>query len=237
MDSLIVSLIPVAFGIVISPLAVIALVAVLFSRRAARNSIAFLTGWVIGIVGGVGVSYVVFVLLQVHERRQPPLWVPMVHLVLAGVMFVGAWFVFTRQRARLHAMTGARSPGDIASAAPQLPSVLAHVAEFSTIRCFLLGLGLFVLNPVDLSCAVAVGLDLRLSGVAGYSQFAAAVLFVVVAASSVALPVGYLMIYRDRATAPLEKLRTWVAGNTKLLNAALLMLIAVMQLTKGVQGL
>ncbi|MGA9872997.1 MAG: hypothetical protein WBQ44_17885 [Rhodococcus sp. (in: high G+C Gram-positive bacteria)] len=44
MGSLILSLIPVSLGIVMSPLAVIAVVAVLFSQHARQNSVAFLVG-------------------------------------------------------------------------------------------------------------------------------------------------------------------------------------------------
>lgn len=235
MGELMASLVPVALGIVLSPLAIIALVAVLFSRDPRPNSAAFLAGWLVGIAGTVAVSYSAFSVLEVTEHRHPPLWVPVVHLLLGAVMVVGAWFVIARERGRLRALAG--PPGDSGAATTDLPKILSKVESFSALRCFVLGVGLFVLNPIDLSCAIAASLDLRLSAVNGPAQFALFVAFTVAAAVSVAGPVLYLWVRGEKATGPLEKLRSWVATNTKILNAALLIVIAVMQITKGVQGL
>lgn len=237
MGSLLLSLIPVSLGIVMSPLAVIAVVAVLFSDRARVNSVAFLAGWIGGIVFALAVSYAVLTALQVYERQDPPLWVPVIHLVIGSVLLAGAWFVHSRERAHLRAMSLASGPGDIADAAPHLPKVLQSVEHFDAPRSVLLGFALFVLNPIDVSCALAAALDLRLSTVSGAGQITVAGLFVLIGASSVIAPVALLLVRKEKAAAPLGHLRTWIAGNTKLLNIALLVLIAVMQINKGVQGL
>lgn len=134
-------------------------------------------------------------------------------------------------------MSQASGPGDIADAAPQLPKMLQSVESFDVPRSALLGFALFVLNPVDVSCAVAASLALVASTVSEIGRIVVAVLFVVVGASSVAAPVALLLIRKERAIGPLGKLRTWIAGNTKLLNIGLLILIAAMQIHKGVQGL
>lgn len=44
-------LVPVVFGVILSPLAIMALVAILLSDRAWANGIAYLVGWVVGICG------------------------------------------------------------------------------------------------------------------------------------------------------------------------------------------
>ena len=53
MTELIVQLIPLVIGIVMSPLAIMALVAILVSKMARANGIVFLIGWVVGVVGVV----------------------------------------------------------------------------------------------------------------------------------------------------------------------------------------
>ncbi|MFC8384695.1 GAP family protein [Nocardia sp. NPDC057272] len=237
MTSLVLSLIPVALGIVMSPLAVIAVVAVLFSQHARANSVAYLAGWVAGIVVATGGAYAVLAALHVTDRIDPPLWLSILHLVLAAELLIGAWYVYARGRKRLHAMAAAHKPGQIADAAPQLPKMLQSVEHFTAARSMLLGFALFVFNPIDVSCAIVAALTLRLSGTSSSVQLGVAVVFVVIAASSVAGPVGLLVVMPDRAEAPLRALRQWIATNTKLLNAGLLVLIAVMQLNKGIQGL
>lgn len=127
MGSLLLQQIPLALGIIMSPLAVVAVVAVLFSERARLNSIAYLIGWYLGIVVALAGSYIILTALQVHQRTHPPLWVPILHLVLGVTLLAGAWFVYTRSRRGVQAMAAAVAPGDVVAAAPQLPKMLQSV--------------------------------------------------------------------------------------------------------------
>ncbi|MFT0610049.1 GAP family protein [Rhodococcus qingshengii] len=237
MGSLLLQQIPLALGIIMSPLAVVAVVAVLFSERARINSIAYLIGWYLGIVVALAGSYVILTALQVHQRTHPPLWVPIIHLVLGATLLAGAWFVYSRSRRGVQAMAAAVAPGDVVAAAPQLPKMLQSVEHFQPMRSGVLGFALFVLNPIDMSCAIAAAMNLRLSTVAPTSQIVSAVIFSLASVTSVAVPVALLLIKKDEATEPLLKIRTWIATNTHLLNVGLLVLIAAMQISKGVQGL
>lgn len=237
MGSLLLQQIPLALGIIMSPLAVVAVVAVLFSDRARINSIAYLIGWFLGIIVSLSVSFAILTALQVHQRTHPPLWVPILHLILGAVLLAGAWFVYTRSHRRMHAMAEATGPGGIAAAAPQLPKMLQSVEHFTPGRSGILGFALFILNPIDMSCAIAAAMNFRLSSAAPSAQWASAVVFALVSASSVAVPVALLLIKKEKATEPLQRIRTWIATNTHLLNVGLLILIAAMQISKGIQGL
>ncbi|MGA9872996.1 MAG: GAP family protein [Rhodococcus sp. (in: high G+C Gram-positive bacteria)] len=191
----------------------------------------------VGIVVTLGGSYAILTALQVHEKRTPPLWIPFLNIVIGLVLIAGAWFVHTRERAHLRAMSHASGPSDIADAAPQLPKMLQSVEQFSVPRSALLGFALFVLNPVDVSCALAAALTLRIDTASPTEQAVAALVFVLIGASSVIGPVAMLLIRREKAAGPLGALRNWIATNTKLLNIGLLLFIAAMQISKGVQGL
>ncbi|TSD49822.1 GAP family protein [Rhodococcus sp. KBS0724] len=237
MGSLLLQQIPLALGIIMSPLAVVAVVAVLFSDRARINSIAYLIGWFLGIIVSLSVSFAILTALQVHQRTHPPLWVPILHLILGAVLLAGAWFVYTRSHRRMHAMVEATGPGEIAAAAPQLPKMLQSVEHFTPGRSGILGFALFILNPIDMSCAIAAAMNFRLSSATSSAQWASAVVFALVSASSVAVPVALLLIKKEKATEPLQRIRTWIATNTHLLNVGLLILIAAMQISKGIQGL
>lgn len=237
MAELIVSLLPLALGVVMSPLAIMALVAVLVSRRARANGLAFLVGWAAALVLVLGVSYVVFGVLELHQRGEPPLWAALVRLVIALVLIVAAVWVYRRGRARTLAMAVASSPGDVVAAAPQLPGWLRAVNEFTPARSLLLGLGIFALNPVDVSCAVLAMLDVRAAegqGVVDAGGAAAMIVgFAAVGILPIAAPVFYTLVKGAAADPLLERIRTWIATHTSVLNSALLLFIGALQLQKA----
>jgi hypothetical protein len=237
MGELIVSLVPVALGVVLSPLAIMALVAVLLSRRARTNGIAYLCGWVVGLTGLVALFLWVFAQFEVHERGEPPLWVPLVRLLLGLVLVSAAVWVYRKGRAHIATMAAASTPRDVVAASPQLPRWLHSVESFRPGRTFALGLALFVLNPVDASCAIIAALDIAQSGVGPTETFWVSAAFIVVGVLPIAVPVVFVVARGADAQPFLDAMRRWIAGNTHVLNAAMLLVIGALQLEKGVVAL
>ncbi|WP_348789849.1 GAP family protein [Leifsonia sp. NPDC080035] len=237
MGGLIVDLIPPLFGILLSPLALMALIAVLVSDRSRANGIAFALAWLAGIVIALAAFFALFGALQLRSARHPPLWVPIVQLVIGAVLVLGAVIVYRRGKARIALMAMASSPREVAAAAPQLPGWLQQVASFRPGRTFLLGLGLFVLNPVDVSCAIIAALEARQAAVTTEAAVVVLTVFALIASLSIVAPV-LVVVVRGKAAEPfLLRTRGWVAGNTHVLNAALLLVIGALQLQKGLTGL
>lgn len=237
MGELIVSLVPVALGVVLSPLAIMALVAVLLSGQARANGIAYLLGWLLGLGGVVALFLWIFQVMEVQGRAELPLWVALLRLLL-GLFLVGAavW-VYRKGRAHIAQMATATTPRDVVAASPQLPGWLHSVASFHPGRTFLLGVGLFVLNPVDASCAIIAALDISLAEVDASAAFWAAVVFIAVGALPIAVPVIYVVVRGADAQPLLDRVRTWIGGNTHVLNAAMLLVIGVLQLNKAIGAL
>lgn len=236
MGELIVSLIPLAIGVVLSPLAIMALVAVLLSLNARRNGVAYLLGWIVAVLLVLAVSFWVFTALEVTDPGLPPAWVPVIRLVIGAFLLVAAVFVYRRGHAKVLQMAAATSPIDVVNAAPQLPGWLTAVETFTPVRSFLLGLGIFILNPVDASCAVLAALDIRLASLTAGSTLTVLIGFAVIGILPIAIPVVFALV-RGRAAQPLlDRTRSWIAGHTSVLNAALLVVIAVLQLQKAVSG-
>jgi len=237
MGVLIASLIAPALGILLSPLAIMALVAELLSRRNRANGIAYSAGWLLGVIVGVGVSVAVFTAIDFHPRTDTSSWLALVRLVIALVLLLAAVWVFRRGSKDLRNMAAASTPEQIAAAAPQLPGWLQRVSEFTPGRSFALGFGLFVLNPVDASCAIIAGLDIASAPVGTAAGAAIAVGFVVVGVAPIAVPVCFVAV-RGAAAAPvLEGLRTWIAGHTSVLNGLLILVIGALQLQKALAAL
>ena len=237
MGELIVSLIPVVLGVVLSPLAIMALVAVLVSRRARRNGIAYLLGWLTGLGGLLFLFLWLFRAASAHTQFEPPLWVPVVRLILGFFLTVAAIWVYRRGRARLSAMADASSPREVVAAAPQLPGWLHSVEAFRPVRTYFLGLTLFALNPVDASCAVIAALDISLADIGVTATVAVSAAFVILGALPIAAPVLYVVARGVNAQPALDRLRRWMVGNTHVLNAAMLLVIGVLQLEKGATAL
>jgi Sap, sulfolipid-1-addressing protein len=237
MLDLIVSLIPLALGVVISPLAIMALVAVLLSKRAKRNGIAFLIGWILAIVVTLLISFLVLELLDVQATTTPPTWVAYVRIILALILVVIGIYSLRRGRGRIVAMAHASTPAQVVSAAPQLPGWLRAVETFTPGRCGLLGFGIFFLNPVDTSCAVLAALDIRLATISTTASVVAAVLFAIVGIVPMAIPVIIATVRGADAQPFLGASRKWIASHTAWLNAGLLFLIAAIQFVKAFSAL
>lgn len=237
MGELILALIPVALGVVLSPLAIMALVAVLLSRNARANGIAYLLGWFLGLAGLMALFLWLFPLIAVHERGDPPLWVPLLRLLIGLFLTGAAVWVYRKGRARIVQMAAASSPRDVVEASPQLPGWLHSVETFRPGRTFLLGVGLFVLNPVDASCAIIAALDISLADIDRAAGLWTAAAFIVIGTLPIAVPVFYVVVRGTAAQPLLDRVRTWIAGNTHVLNAALLLVIGVLQLEKALVAL
>lgn len=237
MGELIVQLIPPAFGIILSPLAIMALIAIMVSKNARVNGVAFLLGWVIGVVGVVAIGLWLFAALEVHVPRDPPVWVSWLRLLLGLVLVASAVWVYRRSRSHTRAMAAATTPQEVAEAAPQLPGWLQTVSTFRPGRSGALGLGLFVLNPVDFTCAIIASLDITMAGLAPAPTTVVALLFCAVSVVTVFVPVIFVLVRGKAAQPALDWLRDWVAQHSPVLNAALLLVIGVLQIQKGVGGL
>lgn len=237
MTDLVLSLLPLLLGIVMSPLAIMALLAVLVSRRARVNGVMFFLGWTAGVFIGLGASFALLGLLQVHERQEPPLWVPLLRLLLGILLLLGAVWIYRRGRAHRLAMAQASSPTEVTAAAPQLPGWLKSVESFTPGRSLALGAGIFLLNPVDLSCAVLAALDVRLAGLDTVSSVVVLVICGAIGVLPIGIPVLLVLVKGEAAAPTLTRIRTWIAGNTSVLNAALVLVIAVLQLQKAISAL
>ncbi len=237
MGDLILDLIPVALGITLGPLAVMALGAVLVSRMARANGAAYLIGWAVAVVGVLLFGLWLFSVLAVHARADPPLWANLVRIVLALLLIGTAVWVYRRGGGRAKAMAAATTPEDVVEAAPQLPGWLRAVSTFRPMRSGFLGFGIFALNPVNLSCALIAALDISLAILDTIGTTWVVVGLCLVSILPIAVPVSYVLARGARAPSGLDRIRDWIAGHTGLMNAALLLVIGVLQLQKGISGL
>ena len=223
MGAVIGELLALAVGVAISPIPIIAVILMLLSRQAARTSSGLLTGWVAGIV-----VVTVVALLLVGEAADTsagePSTVSSVLKLVFGLLLVVLAVRQWRERPK---------PGETAV----MPKWMSGIDSFSFGKALGLGFVLSAVNPKNLVLCLGAGTTIGAAHLSGGGDVVAVVVFTLIAASTVTVPViGYLAA-RDRMAQPLESLRGWLEQNNATVMAVLLLVIGVVLLGEGIGGL
>ena len=211
-------LIPLALVIALSPLSIVPAVLVLHSPRPRPSGLAFLTGWVIGLVALTTLFIGVSGLLG-GMGGQPPTWTSWVRIVIGVALIAFGISRWLTRHSKPHQMPGTK-----------------HVTEAGPVKAFAIGAVLTVGNPKVLFVCAAAGLAIGSSGL-GHGIWGAEAVFVAVAASTVALPILAYTLSGDRLDPYLDRLKVWMEKHNAALVAAILVVIGLLVLYKGIQGL
>jgi hypothetical protein len=216
-------LLPLALGVAISPVPIIAVILMLIAPRAGSTSLGFLIGWLAGIVVSVVVFLLLAGLLGDGTQDGPSTAVSGIKLVL-GVLFlvlaVGQW-------------RGRPKPG----VDPELPGWMKAIDSFTPGRAAGLGFLLSGINPKNLAMAIAAGVAIGGAGLPGGQQVVAVIVYVVIAASTVAVPVIAYAVAADRIRGQLDELKSWLEANSATVMAVLLLVIGFVVFGNGLGGL
>ncbi|MCV7215067.1 GAP family protein [Mycobacterium crocinum] len=211
-------LIPLALVITLSPLTIIPGILMLHTPAPRPTSLAFLTGWVLGI-GGLTAAFVL-VSNALGGLNKQPTWAPYVRIVIgAALIAFGLYRWFTRKRSE------------------HTPKWLTSMTSIRPPRAFVTAIVLVVVNPKVLFMCAAAGLAIGSAGLGTTGAWTADAVFTAVAASSVALPVLAYLVAGERLDEPLTKLKDWMEAQHATLVAVILVVIGVMVLYKGIHGL
>lgn len=93
------------------------------------------------------------------------------------------------------------------------------------------------MNPKVLFICAAAGLAIGSEGIGTPEAWLADAYFVAIAASSVALPILAYAVSGDRLDPALSKLKDWMERHNAALVAAILIVIGLLVLYKGIHGL
>lgn len=215
-------ILPHALGIAISPVPVIATILLLLSPRATATSAAFAVGW----VGGIALAVVAFDLLGglLAGRGGGPGGAAggIVHLVLGALLLLLALRTF-RRRPR---------EGE----QPRLPAWMTAIDEISPLKALGLAAALVLANPKNLVMAASTGITLAAIPAAG-PQVLGTVVFVLVAATTVIVPVIAHFAASARLSAPLDALREWLTRHSAAVMTVLLVVLALQNIGKAVDAL
>jgi threonine/homoserine/homoserine lactone efflux protein len=210
---------PLALVIMISPLTIIPAVLVLHAPHPRESGLAFLAGWLVGLSALTAIAIGISDLLG-GLRASPPQWASWLRIAVGALLIVFGVIRWLTRRGHDH-----------------MPAWMRTLTTVSPARAAVTGAALTVVNPKVLFICAAAGLAIGTDALNPAGTVLSAAVFVGVAASSVAIPVLSYAVAGERLDAPLERLKDWMERHNAALVAAILIVIGLLVLYKGIHGL
>jgi threonine/homoserine/homoserine lactone efflux protein len=113
---------------------------------------------------------------------------------------------------------------------------MQSLSKLTPIRAGAAAAALTVVNPKVLFMCAAAGLAIGTEGLSRTGVILGVVYYVVVAASTVALPILAYAVSGNRLDEPLNRLKDWMEAQHATLVAAILVILGLMVLYKGIHG-
>ncbi len=214
---------PLALGIAISPVPIIAAVLMLLSPKARTTSVGFLAGWVLGIV----VATTVFVLLSqvlpdATESGTRPILGAIQIVLGAGLLALA-----------LRQWQGRPRSGD----EPRLPKWMQTVDHISFGGALGLGTLLAAVNPKNLLLAASAGATIGTADLDTGGVTVTVTVFTLLAACTVLIPVVGYLVASARLAVPLDALRVWLSRENAVIMTVLLLVLGIVVIGKGIGSL
>src|SRR3954447_3408559 len=213
---------PLAVGVAVSPVPIVAVVLMLVTPRARVNGPAFVVGWIVGlgIVGAIVLA--IADPADASSHGQPATWVDVLKLVLGLLLLLVA----------LKQWRG-RPQGDDE---PVTPKWMGAIADFGPGKALVAGAVLAGANPKNLLLAIAAAASIAATGISGGEEAVAYLVFALIGTVGVAAPVVIYFSMGTRAGALLDGLQRWMARNNAVIMAVLLLVIGAKLVGETISG-
>ncbi len=217
--SVLTKLIPLGLVIALSPITVIPAVLVLHAPRPRPTSLAFLAGWVLGLIA-LTAAFVGASDLLGGLHQTPPRWASWVRVVLGSALIAfGVYTWFTRKRDR------------------KTPGWLRSFSKLTPVRAGVTGAALVAIRPEVLIMCAAAGLAIGTGGLSAADAWTSGLVFVIVSASTVAVPILAFLAAGDRLDDTLERVKVWMEENHAAMMAVILVVIGLIVFYNGIHAL
>lgn len=205
-----------AAGVAISPVPIIAVILMLFSRSATTNSLSFLIGWLVGLTG---VSIVVLA-IELEGSDGDADSGGVVRIVI-GALFL---LLAVRQwRSRPH-------EGED----PEMPGWMSSIDEFTAPKAFGLAVLLSAVNPKNLGLTIAAAASIGAVGLDTGEEAVAVAAYVVLASITLIVPVVGYLAAQQRMAPVLDTMKAWLMANNATVMAVLFLVLGAKVLGDGI---
>lgn len=218
--SLLGELIPLALVVAASPLSIIpALLLVLHTARPRPTGLAFLFGWLAGLIALTS-AFVAVPRAFGGAGQATPHWAAYVRIGIGVVLIAfGGWRWLTRRKAG------------------QAPAFLKTVGRIGPLRAAGLGVVLTFVNPKLLVINAAAGLAISTAALGSPGSWFAVAMYALLAGSTVLIPMLAYAVAAERLARPLERVREWIERQHAAITAVILLVIGIVLLYQGIRTL
>jgi threonine/homoserine/homoserine lactone efflux protein len=220
MGSVIGEILPLAIGVAISPMPVIAVILMLLAPRAGATALGFLIGWVAGILVAAVAITLIAEATGMSGSGGGSAAAGVVKIIL-GVLLLGL------------AVKQFRARGKQA----EEPKWLKAIDSVTPGKATGLGFALAAVNPKNLMMIVGAGVIIGAASLSAGQTAVVIAIFTVLAAMTVAVPVLFFLARREQATSWLTGLKTWLADNNATVMMVLFAVIGTVLIGKGIGSL
>lgn len=210
-------ILPIALAVAISSVPIMATIVILLSPK--RESAApFLVGWVLGMVLLVVICTVSTQAVPTpRSSRQPDVAVGVGEMIVGAGLIVIA--IVSWRRAR-------RNP------VQEMPAWLGKVESIGPWSAFGLGVALNI-RPKEILLALAAGLAVRGAGLSGTDAAIVILVYTIIGASTVAVPVIATLIDAKGMQPRLLRMKEWLARNSRVVTSLILLMVGVFIIGTG----
>jgi threonine/homoserine/homoserine lactone efflux protein len=209
---------PLALGILASPIAVIPAILLLLGPRPVGTCVAFLIGWTGGLAAVTGVAILFADSLDTDGGT--PAWLSWLRIVVGVLLLAYGLMTWLRRNAD-------KEP----------PKWLTGISELAPKRAAALGLGLSALNPKVVLLCLSAGLTIGTAGGGAGAELIAFLLFLLIGSIEVLLPLAAFLLAGERAKQPLERGKVWLQDNGTTVVVVVVSVIGLVLILNGVKAL
>jgi hypothetical protein len=216
-------ILPLAIGVAIGVLPIIAIILMLITPKARGNGLAFVAGWVLGLAVVGGAVLVIANAAGVSSSSGPSTAAYAIKLGL-GVLFL----LLAARQWRSRPAPGTQAPP---------PKWMAALDTFGPGQSLGLGAALSGVNPKNLVLTIGAAASIAQTGLPGGQQVGVLAVFIVLGSVTVTAPLVIYLATGTKAAGILEGWRTWLAGNNAAIMLVLFLVFGVLLVGQGIAGL
>ena len=213
---------PMAIGVAISPVPIIAIVLMLGTPRARANGPAFAVGWLAGLSIIGAITLVAASGNAMSDSGEPATWANVLKLVF------GLLFVLIAART----WHGRPKPGEEAA----MPKWMWAIDAFTAPKSLGAGVLLSGLNPKNLALTVAAATAIAQTEISGSQEAVALVVFIILGSLTILAPVAIYFLMGAKAKEILDGLKGFMAAHNAAIMTVLLLVLGAKLIGDAIAG-
>ena len=220
MNVVVVDILPLALVVTISPINVIPVILLLFTKRPLVNASCFLAGFIAGVAAVLVACVAIAEAVNLSPDSGHSTWVAVLKLILGAYLVVAAVRKF-RGRPR-------------ADEEGAMPKWMDGIAAFSPGKSLGTGLALGAGNPKNVVVGLAAAATIASVSLSSGQQISAIAIYVFVAVLGVAAPILVTVFLGDRSHEVLDGWKAWLGQNNAAVMSVLFLIFGVVLIAQAI---